>query len=102
MRGEWVNSAVQPGLTHPGLAHQGHELPVTGGGSLERLAKLLELGLAADEARRDRGGGACRRDAPDRRPAPRTPRAASASPFTGTGPSDLTRRSLRPGATVSA
>ena len=47
----------QPRLAHAGLADQGHELAMPRGGAAERLAKLLDLGLAPDEAGEPPGGG---------------------------------------------
>ncbi len=47
---------VEPGLADAGLAHDGHHLPVPGPRALERLAELLQLALAADEAGEAAGG----------------------------------------------
>ena len=77
----------EPRLAHPGLAHEGHHLAVARAGLAEDPAQVLELGVAADEAREapeaPRPAGAC---APCPPPSARRPRRAPASPFTGIGP----------------
>ena len=51
--GEFVDEAR---LAHPGLGNERHDLTVTVTGELLRPAKLLELGVAADEARQPATG----------------------------------------------
>ena len=81
----------EPRLAHPGLADDGDHLAVASAGLAEDPAQVLDLGVAADEAR----------EAPERRglqPRPRRPRPRQLEdldrvrrgPFTGTGPSDFT------------
>ena len=41
----------QPRLAHPGLAHDGDHLAVAGTSLGEDSAQVLDLGVAADEAR---------------------------------------------------
>ena len=41
----------EPRLAHPGLAHDGDHLAVAGAGLVEHPAQVLDLGVAADEAR---------------------------------------------------
>jgi hypothetical protein len=49
---------VESRLTDPGLADDRDDLPVTRQGALERLTKLIQLVVTADEAREAaRGGG---------------------------------------------
>src|SRR5262249_9098925 len=52
--GELVHEA---GLADAGFPHNGHELAATLAGEGERTADLVDLGVAADEARRPPGGG---------------------------------------------
>jgi hypothetical protein len=52
----WVRWEVgdlphQPRLAHAGLADDSHELAMSSVGAAERLAELLKLGVAPDEAR---------------------------------------------------
>ena len=46
----------EPRLADPGLADHGHHLAVPGAGLLERLAELLEFGVAPDEPGEPAGG----------------------------------------------
>ncbi len=52
--GELVDEAR---LAHPRLPDDGRHLTVTGAGELLHAAKLLQLGVAADEARQPTPGG---------------------------------------------
>ena len=47
----------QARLAHPGLADDGHDLPVPVTGALQGAAELLQLGVAADEAGQPATGG---------------------------------------------
>ena len=62
----------QSRLAHPGLAHDGDHLAVASAGLAEDAAQVLDLGVAADEAR----------EAAERRglqPRPRCPRSRQLS-----------------------
>ena len=80
----------EPGLAHAGFAHDGDHLAATRASLFEHSAQVLDLGVAADEARK----AAERRRLKRVRaaPAPVSSKISTGfgSPFTGTGPSDLT------------
>ena len=80
----------EPRLPDAGLADDGHHLAVPARRAAERLPELLQLHVPAHEASEPARG---RRGEP-RAAGPRARQLVdlhrSASPFTGTGPSDLT------------
>ena len=81
----------EPRLAHARLPDHGDHLAVPQAGPVEGAAELLQLGVAADEARepppRPRPRGGCERR---RLPASSNTSTGSPSPLTGTGPSGFT------------
>jgi hypothetical protein len=80
----------QPRLANPGLAHEGDHLAAGDASLAEDPAEVLDLRVAADEAREAPEG---RRLQPRRAvPAPVSSKISIGSerPFTGMGPNDLT------------
>src|SRR5882757_6351019 len=49
----------QPRLTHPGLAHQEHNMPVTQRRALPRIIQNCQLTLASDDRTGGRGMSGC-------------------------------------------
>ena len=71
----------QPRLAHPGLADDRHQLTAPGAGLLEGPAELLDLGVAADEARQAAGRGRLEARSRRRRPRPLVDLDRLAKPF---------------------
>ncbi len=71
----------EPRFPHAGLAHDGDDLPVPGGCTLERLSQLLQLTVAADKAGQAAGGAGLQAGTvPGRSRSARRPESGSRAP----------------------
>ncbi len=80
----------EPRLAHARLADHGDHLAVARLGPVEGAAELLQLGVAADEAREPPRGRGLEAGAAAPAPTSSNTSTGSPSPLTGTGPSGVT------------